>query len=93
MYSVEPVISDLRRIVGDKEFVPSSPKAICNLLFITVYMGSTNSSEHTRTLAKNLAAQIGRLVLLVSIFKYFRIISLHSSLLICYLVGCTVCIV
>jgi len=58
--SVEIVLSDLRRIVGDDKFTPSSPAQICQLLFTTVYMSSKNSSQHTRDLAGELAAQIGR---------------------------------
>ncbi|XP_067946832.1 glutamine-dependent NAD(+) synthetase-like [Watersipora subatra] len=56
---VEPVIKDLRRILGDDTFVPTSPKQLCSLLFTTVYMASANSSEQTRCLASRLAAQIG----------------------------------
>ena len=58
---VDPVVSDLRRVVGDDKFTPESPQHICNMLLTTVYMASSNSSEHTRTLAKTLASQIGRL--------------------------------
>ena len=57
---VDPVVSDLRRVVGDDKFNPESPQHICNMLLTTVYMASSNSSEHTRTLAKTLASQIGR---------------------------------
>ncbi|KAF6029406.1 hypothetical protein EB796_012285 [Bugula neritina] len=65
--NVDIVLSDLRRIVGDDKFTPSSPAQICQLLFTTVYMSSKNSSQHTRDLAGELAAQIGSYHLQLSI--------------------------
>jgi NAD+ synthase (glutamine-hydrolysing) len=54
------VISDVRRIVGNPEYVPSDPRELCDLLFVTCYMGTENSSDETRTRAERLAEQIGR---------------------------------
>jgi NAD+ synthase (glutamine-hydrolysing) len=53
------VISDLRAITRDPSFQPSSPKAICNAIFHTAYMGTKNSSAETKTRAKKLADVIG----------------------------------
>ena len=35
------------------------PKELANRIFVTCYMGSENSSEDTRSRAKNLAQDIG----------------------------------
>lgn len=60
VFLVDEVVSDLRRIVADDSFSPSSPGEICGRLLTTIYMGTSNSSEHTRSLAESLAHQIGR---------------------------------
>ncbi|CEH16715.1 glutamine-dependent nad synthetase with gat domain-containing protein [Ceraceosorus bombacis] len=56
------VLEDLRRIVGEKEesdWIPASPQDVCNRLFVTCYMGTSNSSVDTRSRAKQLALAIG----------------------------------
>lgn len=57
----EDVLKDCRRIAGEPEsaWVPASPEEICNRIFHTCYMGTTNSSTETRMRAKKLAMDIG----------------------------------
>lgn len=55
----ETVLSDLRRVTGEKEFTPRRPQEIVARLFHTVYMGTVNSGHETRSRAKLLAAEIG----------------------------------
>ncbi|KAG6796244.1 glutamine-dependent NAD(+) synthetase [Apis mellifera caucasica] len=53
------VLSDIRKIVGDFEYVPTDPKQLCNILLVTCYMATENSSSETKTRAAELANQIG----------------------------------
>ena len=57
------VASDLRRVLrkstSDPQWVPSSPAEIANALFVTCYMGTSNSSNETRDRAAALASEIG----------------------------------
>lgn len=56
------VIADVRRICGepdDSTWLPTTPQEVCNRLFHTCFMGTTNSSKDTRTRAKALAEAIG----------------------------------
>jgi NAD+ synthase (glutamine-hydrolysing) len=53
------ILSDIRRILDDSVYVPSSPNELCSKLFVTCYMGTSNSSEDTKNRAKDLATQIG----------------------------------
>ncbi|KAF3421082.1 hypothetical protein E2986_00590 [Frieseomelitta varia] len=53
------VLSDIRKIVGDCEYVPTDPKQLCNTLLVTCYMGTENSSSETKARAAELASQIG----------------------------------
>lgn len=56
------VIADVRRICGepdDSTWLPSTPQEVCNRLFHTCFMGTTNSSKDTRARAKALAEAIG----------------------------------
>ncbi|KAF5302935.1 hypothetical protein FQA39_LY02115 [Lamprigera yunnana] len=53
------VLSDVRKIVADPEYVPTKVSELCNKLFVTCYMGTENSSKETKQLASTLAAQIG----------------------------------
>jgi NAD+ synthase (glutamine-hydrolysing) len=58
----EQVLKDCRRIAGEpaeSNWIPTSPQEICNRIFHTCFMGTTNSSKDTRSRAKNLAADIG----------------------------------
>ena len=56
----EQVLSDVRRIAQhDAPWVPASPQAIAERLFVTCYMGTTNSSNETRSRAHDLASAIG----------------------------------
>ena len=56
------VLSDVRRIAGEgaeSTWVPESPQAIAKRIFVTCYMGTTNSSRATRERAQKLAEAIG----------------------------------
>ena len=58
----EQVLKDCRRVAGEapeSSWVPTSPQQLCNRIFHTCYMGTTNSSKDTRTRAKILAGDIG----------------------------------
>ncbi|CAG0914199.1 unnamed protein product [Notodromas monacha] len=55
----EQALLDIRRIVGDNNYLPSDAKELCNRLFVTCYMGSENSSAETKARAKALAGEIG----------------------------------
>ena len=52
-------MAEIRRIVNDHNYSPSSPQDLCSKLFVTCYMGTVNSSEDTKNRAKELANQIG----------------------------------
>lgn len=53
------VLEDVRKILGDTQFVPETAAALCNRILVTCYMGGQNSSEKTRKLAATLANQLG----------------------------------
>ncbi|WFD29324.1 NAD(+) synthase (glutamine-hydrolyzing) [Malassezia sp. CBS 17886] len=53
------VLADLRRTVGDDAFTPTDAQSIAQRLFVTCYMGTTNSSAETRARAQTLAQAIG----------------------------------
>ena len=56
------VIKDLRKVAGEPEdstWLPATPRELCNRIFYTCYMGTTNSSSETRRRAKQLAKDIG----------------------------------
>ncbi|XP_011881555.1 PREDICTED: glutamine-dependent NAD(+) synthetase [Vollenhovia emeryi] len=53
------VLADIRKIVGDCEYIPIDPKQLCNTILVTCYMGTENSSAETKARAAELASQIG----------------------------------
>ncbi|KAK2575635.1 hypothetical protein KPH14_011898 [Odynerus spinipes] len=53
------VLSDIRKIVGDCDYIPKDPKQLCNTLLVTCYMATENSSSETKARAAELAKQIG----------------------------------
>lgn len=57
------VLQELRKIIRDENketpYFPQSPEEICNLVFVTTYMGTQYSSEQTRSNASNLGKEIG----------------------------------
>jgi NAD+ synthase (glutamine-hydrolysing) len=58
----QQVLSDVRRICGEKEgstWIPKEAQEVSGKLFVTCYMGTENSSEETRKRAKELAEAIG----------------------------------
>ena len=46
-------------LVADPGYHPEDPKELCNRIFVTVYMGTKNSSEETKSRAALLGSQIG----------------------------------
>ena len=52
-------MSDLRKIVNDVNYYPSSANDLCSKLFVTCYMATANNSEETKQRAHSLASQIG----------------------------------
>ncbi len=65
----DKALSDIRTIVADKTYTPTDPKELCGKIFVTVYMGTENSSNETRNRAALLASQIGSHHLNVNIGK------------------------
>ncbi|XP_074025874.1 NAD synthetase [Leptinotarsa decemlineata] len=65
----QKLLSDLRRIVGDPEYIPKSPQELCNRFLVTCYMASENSSKETRTRADHLANSIGSFHMSIMIDK------------------------
>ncbi|KAL7274958.1 glutamine-dependent NAD(+) synthetase [Rhizina undulata] len=58
----QQVISDVRRISGEKPdstWTPKTPQELANRIFHTSFMGTENSSAETRARAKDLAEAIG----------------------------------
>lgn len=53
------VIAELKKVVKDPSFLPSSPKEICSRILFTAYLGSKFSSKETRYSASSLAEEIG----------------------------------
>ncbi|KAI8811247.1 glutamine-dependent NAD synthetase with GAT domain-containing protein [Cladochytrium replicatum] len=53
------VLADVRTLTRDPAYIPTEPEELCNRLFHTCYMGTTNSSKDTRDRAKELAQRIG----------------------------------
>lgn len=59
LYLDPQVLVDVRRIVGDNEYIPTDAKKLCNTILFTCYMSTENSSSRTKARAAELAAQIG----------------------------------
>lgn len=58
----EQVLADVRRICGEADgskWVPQEPQEVSARMFVTCYMGTQNSSEETRSRARDLAKAIG----------------------------------
>ncbi len=56
------VLADARRIAGesvDSKYVPTDPKELCNRILHTMYMGTKNSSNETKSFAAKLASEVG----------------------------------
>ncbi|KDN62121.1 putative glutamine-dependent NAD(+) synthetase [Colletotrichum sublineola] len=52
-------LDDLRRVTGDKTFMPETPQEIVSRLLHTCYMGTINSGDDTRSRARRLAEELG----------------------------------
>ena len=65
----EFVLSELRKIVHDKDYYPKSAQEICNNIFVTAYLKTNQSSEHTEANSKNLANEIGAYHVSINIEK------------------------
>lgn len=55
----DKVLQDVRQVVGDLNYTPSSANDLCSKLLVTSYMATTNNSETTKNLARTLASEIG----------------------------------
>jgi NAD+ synthase (glutamine-hydrolysing) len=55
----EKTLADLRRVTGDENFFPRTPRDIVSRLLHTCYMGTENSSVETRSRARRLAKTLG----------------------------------
>lgn len=55
----QPLLQDVRRLLGDPTYTPASPAALAQHLLFTSYMGSQNSSRTTQKRAQALAKQLG----------------------------------
>ncbi|OCT83757.1 glutamine-dependent NAD(+) synthetase [Xenopus laevis] len=53
------VLTEVRGIVQDDTYLPTSPQDLCRRILTTCYMASENSSQDTHDRAKYLAQQIG----------------------------------
>jgi NAD+ synthase (glutamine-hydrolysing) len=52
-------LADLRKVVRDPSFSPSSPQQIAHLVLHTCYMGTSNSGAATQRRANSVAEQVG----------------------------------
>jgi NAD+ synthase (glutamine-hydrolysing) len=66
------VLEELRRVVKDKNYIPKSSEEICNLIFVTTYMGTEYSSKETCENAKFLSKELGATHLDVKIDKILQ---------------------
>lgn len=62
----------MRRVVKDPNFNPKNTKEILREIFVTSYLGSTNSTLDTTSRAKRVADGIGSLHLEVSIDEAYE---------------------
>jgi NAD+ synthase (glutamine-hydrolysing) len=58
----EQVLQDVRMICAEDPYIPESPRELCNRIFHTCFMGSTNSSAETRSRARDLSKAIGGVI-------------------------------
>ena len=54
------VLTDVRSLVDDPNYVPKTPEEFAGHFMYTCYMGSENSTTETNLRAAKLAAQLGR---------------------------------
>ncbi|CAB4060566.1 E6.3.5.1 [Lepeophtheirus salmonis] len=54
----EQALHDIRRVVGESDYVPIEPKELCSRIFVTCFMGSESAPEENKSRAKKLAQQI-----------------------------------
>lgn len=55
----DKILGDVRQVVSDINYTPSSPEDLCSKLLVTCYMATANNSASTKTLAQDLASNIG----------------------------------
>ncbi|KAJ6261440.1 hypothetical protein Dda_4110 [Drechslerella dactyloides] len=55
----QQVLSDVRKITKDPNFLPATPQELAGRIFHTCFMGTENSSTETRSRAKEFAEAIG----------------------------------
>lgn len=44
----ETALADIRKIIKEEDYVPKDPKELCKRIFVTCYMGTSNSSDETK---------------------------------------------
>lgn len=49
------ILSDLRKILRDENYVPKDARDLCHKLLFTVYLSTENSSKETRERAARVA--------------------------------------
>ena len=67
----ETALANVRRIAGESDYIPTDPSELCNRVLVTCYMGSENSSEETKTRAKEKTFKSFRFSSLRLLFYYF----------------------
>jgi NAD+ synthase (glutamine-hydrolysing) len=58
----QQALRDVRMVCAEETYTPKGPQDLCNRIFHTCFMGSTNSSRETRSRARELAKAIGGIV-------------------------------
>lgn len=58
----QQALKDVRMVCAENDYTPASPQEFCNRIFHTCFMGSTNSSEETRSRARELSKAIGGMI-------------------------------
>ena len=66
------VLNELRRIVNDDTYYPKSPQEICNLLFVTAYLETNQSSKKSKENSKAIANEIGSYHIEINIEKIIK---------------------
>lgn len=61
------ILNDVRAVTREPNYTPANAKELCNKIFFTCYMGTTNSSQETRDRAQLVASQVGSYHLSVTI--------------------------
>lgn len=71
----DEILGQLRKVLREKDYTPTSAKEMCSKLLFTVYLATENSSEITRARAVRIAEQFGcqhRAVNFDTIYKSYQ---------------------